>query len=76
MESVGCLYVAEFWLDAVINGDFSGLSEQEIGDLKNYLPLDCHAEIAKGLPLDVGPVYTLDRVLGYRTNCYLVEFFA
>ena len=64
------LTVAEHWLPAIINGDYSGLNDEEIETLNDWL--EENAKPSSVWTTYDYPEFDRDTISGYMAKCYIV----
>jgi hypothetical protein len=67
--------LAGHWLAALINADYTGLSDTEAADLDAYMThYDSLPDMTIGI-VDDEPSFAVDAVSGLHADCYTVRFY-
>jgi hypothetical protein len=67
--------IAGHYLSALINNDYSGLSDTEAADLDAYMThYDSLPDMTIGI-VDDEPSFAVDAVSGLHADCYTVRFY-
>jgi hypothetical protein len=67
--------IAGHWLSAMINADYSGLSDTEAADLDAYMMTFCALPDLTISTHDDESQFAVDAVSGLHADCYTVRFY-
>ena len=67
--------IAGHYLSALINADYSGLSDTEAAELDAYMMTFCALPDLTVSTIDYEPSFAVDAVSGLRADCYTVRFY-
>jgi hypothetical protein len=67
--------IAGHYLSALINADYSGLSDDEAAELDAYMMTYCALPDLTISTADDEPSFTVDAVSGLHADCYTVRFY-
>ena len=67
--------IAGHWLSALINADYSGLSDTEAAELDAYMLTFSALPDLTISTADDEPSFTVDAVSGLHADCYTVRFY-
>lgn len=67
--------IAEYFLPAIINADYTGLSDPEAAELDAFLMTFCALPDLTISTADDEPSFTVDAVTRLHADCYTVRFY-